>query len=346
VRVAVPSVPLGPFVPLHPPVAVQDVALVELHVSVEVPPLATEIGFAVSVAVGVPGTVTVAVATLLIPPAPVQINEYEFVAVSAAVPWVPLVALVPLQPPEAVQEVALVELHVSVEAPPLATEVGFAVNVTVGAGTTLTLAVATLLVPPAPAQVNEYEPAIVRDPVLCVPLVGSVPLQLPEAAHEVALVEVHVSVEAPPLATDVGFAVSVTVGACVTVTVAEATLRLPSAPVQAPDAVHDVVPVELHVNVEEPPLAIAVGAALRDVVGCVIGVTPAPPHAANSRDAPAGQKLRADPRQVRLALRGVLDRNLNWFDWIDDHRTNHELTVIEFPHASRNSAMLIIASAL
>jgi hypothetical protein len=69
-----------------------------------------------------------------------------------------------------------------------------------------------------------------------------------------------------------------------------------SAPLQPPDAVHDVVPVELHVNVEDPPLAIAVGAALRDAVGCVIGVTPAPPHAANSRDAPAGQKLRADPR--------------------------------------------------
>jgi hypothetical protein len=56
-------------------VAVQDVALVELHVSVEVPPLATEIGFAASVTVGVPGTVTVAVATLLVPPAPAQVNE-------------------------------------------------------------------------------------------------------------------------------------------------------------------------------------------------------------------------------------------------------------------------------
>ena len=85
--------------------------------------------------VGVPGTVTVAVATLLVPPAPVQVNEYEFVAVSAPVPCVPLVALAPLQPPEAAQEVALVELHVSVEVPPLATEVGFAVSVTVGAGT-------------------------------------------------------------------------------------------------------------------------------------------------------------------------------------------------------------------
>ena len=67
----------------------------------------------------------------------------------------PLVALVPLQPPVAVHEVALVELHVSVEAAPLATEVGFAVSVTVGAGTTVTVAVATLLVPPAPLQLKE-----------------------------------------------------------------------------------------------------------------------------------------------------------------------------------------------
>jgi hypothetical protein len=232
VSAAVPWVPLVALVPLQPPEAAQEVALVELHVSVEVPPLATVVGFAVNVTVGVGATLTVAVAVLLDPPAPLQVNEYDVVAASSPVPWLPLVALLPFQPPEAVQEVALVELHVSVEAPPLATEVGFAVNVTVGAGTTLTLAEATLLVPPAPAQFNEYEPAIVRDPVLCVPLVGSVPLQFPEAMHEVALVEVHVSVEAPPLATDVGFAVSVTVGACVTVTVAEATLRLPSAPVQ------------------------------------------------------------------------------------------------------------------
>ena len=68
---------------------------------------------------------------------------------------VPLVALLPLQPPVAVHEVALVELHVSVELPPLAITVGFAVNVTVGVGTTVTVAVATLLVPPVPVQVIE-----------------------------------------------------------------------------------------------------------------------------------------------------------------------------------------------
>ena len=51
--------PLGAFAPLQPPEAVQDVALVELHVSVDAPPLATAVGLAVRVAVAAPVTVTV-----------------------------------------------------------------------------------------------------------------------------------------------------------------------------------------------------------------------------------------------------------------------------------------------
>jgi hypothetical protein len=143
------------LVPLQPPEAVHEAALVELHVSVEAPPLATEVGFAVSVTVGVGITVTVAVTTLLVPPVPVHAKEYDAVDVSAPVLCVPLVAFAPLQLPDAVQEVAFVELHVSVEAPLLATEIGFAVKVTVGEGTTVTVAVATLLVPPVPVQVSE-----------------------------------------------------------------------------------------------------------------------------------------------------------------------------------------------
>ena len=155
-----------PLVPLHPLVAVHEVALVELHVSVDAPPLATEVGFAVRLTVGAGTTVTAAVATLLVPPVPVQLKEYDVVDVSAPVLCTPLVASAPLQPPLAVHEVALVEFQVSVDAPPLATEVGFAVRVTVGAGTTVTVAVATLLVPPAPLQLNEYDVVAVTAPVL------------------------------------------------------------------------------------------------------------------------------------------------------------------------------------
>jgi hypothetical protein len=68
---------------------------------------------------------------------------------------VPLVALVPLQPPDAVHEVALVELHVRSDFPPLATDEGFVARVTVAAGTTLTVAVVTVLMPPVPLQVSE-----------------------------------------------------------------------------------------------------------------------------------------------------------------------------------------------
>jgi hypothetical protein len=70
----------------------------------------------------------------------------------------------------------------------------------------------------------------VNDPVLCVPLAGCVPLQAPEAVQEVALVELHVNVDMPPLATAEGDAVKVIVGAMLTVTL-EATL-LPPGPLQ------------------------------------------------------------------------------------------------------------------
>jgi hypothetical protein len=64
------------------------------------------------------------------------------------------VASEPLQPPDAAQEVAPVEDHVNVEAVPLATVLGEAVNATVGAGVvTVTDAVCDAL-PPAPVQVK------------------------------------------------------------------------------------------------------------------------------------------------------------------------------------------------
>src|ERR1700722_18883789 len=151
--------------------------------------------------------VTVAVTTLLVPPAPLQLKEYEVVAVREPVLCMPLVALLPLQPapaPEAVQDVALVELQVSMEVPPLAMTEGLATNVAVGM--ILTRTVDAALVPPVPVQVKEYELGIVIAPVLCVPFVALLPLQPPEAVQEVALVELQVSVDVPPLAIEVGAA--------------------------------------------------------------------------------------------------------------------------------------------
>jgi hypothetical protein len=140
---------------------VHDVALVELHDSMDTPPPATTVGFAANVAVGrtLAATVTVAVAGALAPPGPEQISEYVVLAVTAPVLFVPLVAKAPVQPPDAVHEVALVEPQVSVDVPPAATTVGFAVNVAVGRTLTLpatvTVAVTAALEPPGPEQVSE-----------------------------------------------------------------------------------------------------------------------------------------------------------------------------------------------
>jgi hypothetical protein len=72
----------------------------------------------------------------------------------------------------------------------------------------------------------------VSAPVDCEPLKPLLPDQSPEAVHEVALVADHVNVELPPLATVLGLAVKLTVGAgCVTDTVADCD-ALPPVPVQ------------------------------------------------------------------------------------------------------------------
>jgi hypothetical protein len=128
------------------------------------------------------------------------------------VPWEPLTGRTPLHPLEAVHEAALVEFHISVEAAPTVTVVGLAVSTTIGAGTTLTVATATLLVPPEPVQVNEYEVVAVSAPVLWLPLGARVALQPPEAAHDVASVELQVSTEVPPLPTVVCTALMDAVG--------------------------------------------------------------------------------------------------------------------------------------
>jgi hypothetical protein len=84
--------------------------------------------------------------------------------------------------------------------------------------------------PPAPVHVNVNLVVAVRLPVLPVPLAALDPLQPPVAAHEVAFVDDQLRVDAPPLATVVGLADSVTVGAgefTVTVADCEALAPLP-----------------------------------------------------------------------------------------------------------------------
>ncbi len=75
-------------------------------------------------------------------------------AVSVLVDCEPLVAFEPDQLPEAVQELALVEDHVSVEALPLTTVLGLALSWTVGAGAETDTVAVWLAVPPLPVQVR------------------------------------------------------------------------------------------------------------------------------------------------------------------------------------------------
>jgi hypothetical protein len=145
---------------------------------------------------------------------------------------VPLVARAPLQPPLAVQLVALVLVQVSVLPWPAPMDVGFATRLTVGgAGVAVTVTVTeSPALPPSPLQASAYVVVPAGDTV-CVPLVDRAPLQPPLAVQAVALALVHVSVLDWPEPMDVGLAVRVTVGGGATVTVAESP-TVPPAPVQ------------------------------------------------------------------------------------------------------------------
>jgi len=127
----------------------------------------------------------------------------------------------------------LVEDQVRVDAPPLAMLEGLALNDTEGAGDVETLTVADCdAEPPAPVQVRVNFVAAVSADVACEPAVALAPLQPPEAAQLVALVDDHVNAEVAPLATVAGFAVRVTAGVgVVTVTLADCA-ALPPLPVQ------------------------------------------------------------------------------------------------------------------
>lgn len=144
----------------------------------------------------------------------------------------PLIASEPLHAPEAVQEVALVEDQVRVEVPPWATLDGLAAIETLGGGAETVTVADCDAEPPVPVQVRVNFAVAARVGVVCEPAVASEPLQPPEAVQEVAFVDDQVSIDVAPLATVVGFAVRITVGAVAfTETVVDCD-ALPPAPVQ------------------------------------------------------------------------------------------------------------------
>jgi hypothetical protein len=146
-------VPLVSRVPLQPPDAEQLVASVVDQVSVVALPLATMLGLAaiVTVGLGIP-MFTLAVAAPL-PPTPVHVSVNALAVMRPVIVSLPMVGRAPDQLPEAVQLVASVVDHINVVVPPLRTVVGVALIVTVGLAATATLAVAAPM-PPAPVQVS------------------------------------------------------------------------------------------------------------------------------------------------------------------------------------------------
>jgi len=104
--------------------------------------------------------------------------------------------------------------QVSDTRPPMEVVLGLAVRVTVGrcaepATTTVTVCEA---MPPDPLQLSVKLLSAVIGPVEAEPLSGRGPVHPPEARQESASEDVHVSVEATPSATVVGWAVSETLG--------------------------------------------------------------------------------------------------------------------------------------
>jgi hypothetical protein len=83
----------------------------------------------------------------------VHVSVYFVVAVSAEVAIEPLVGSDPLQPPDAAHDVAFFEDQVSVDLAPLATVLGLAVRVTVGALWVTETVADCVVLPPEPVQV-------------------------------------------------------------------------------------------------------------------------------------------------------------------------------------------------
>jgi hypothetical protein len=182
-----------------------------------------------------PGVTVTVTDSPSLPPVPVHCSVNVVVLLNAALVSLPETALVPVQPSEAVQAVAFVDDHVSVVVPLTLTVAGLALNVTTGAGGGGALLMLTvterLVVPPAPVQPSVNVLAALNAAVCSVPEAALFPAQAPEAVQPVALVDDHVNCERPPLATEVGLAENVTVGAASSDTVAVRCV-VPPAPVQ------------------------------------------------------------------------------------------------------------------
>jgi hypothetical protein len=144
----------------------------------------------------------------------------------------PLVPSVPDQAPDAAQPDAEVDDQVNVALPPLATLLGLALKDTVGGVAVTETVVEFDEVPPAPVQVSTNFVAALNATVAWLPLVGSEPVQPPDAAQDVAFVADQLSVEVLPDEIEVGLALMVTEGAVAETVTVVVCAALPPGPAQ------------------------------------------------------------------------------------------------------------------
>lgn len=210
------SEPLVGLVPFQPPLDVQEVALMDDQVRVELAPATMLVGLAESDTLGAGGAVTATVTVVdPVPLGPVHVSVKLAVANRGNVASEPLAVRSPLQPPIATHALALVDDQVSVELSPAAMLVGFAESKTVGdgAGEAVTTIMAELdAVPPGPSHVSVKLVVAIRGNVASEPLAVRSPLQPPLAVQEVAPVDDHSSDPLAPAARMAGFGSSETVG--------------------------------------------------------------------------------------------------------------------------------------
>jgi hypothetical protein len=143
------------FAPAQAPEPTHEVAFVADQESVALPPLFIALGPTLSVTVGADALTETVADCAALPPMPVHVSVKVALADNTPVDCEPLIPLLPLHPPDAVQAVAFVADQVSVELVPLATELGAALSRTVGAGELTETVADCVALPPDPVHVNE-----------------------------------------------------------------------------------------------------------------------------------------------------------------------------------------------
>jgi hypothetical protein len=209
--------PLSDFVPDQAPDAEHAVVSVLFHVSTDEPPDATVVGLALSWTVGAALETEAVAVWVAVPPTPLHVNSNSVSLVIASVVSEPFVATEPIQPPDAVQLVAPLELQVRIALAPGATVVGLTVSDTTG-GVVASEAAVTATVtdfdmePPVPEQLSENIVVAVNACVVNPPEVGCVPLHPPEAIHACAPVDCQWRITVWPYSTDGAAADKLSVG--------------------------------------------------------------------------------------------------------------------------------------